>query len=744
LSRKSWLLAGALLGGLIGLAVALGIKDQYRATTQLLIDPRDLRVLKDEVSPGTVSSDAATAFVESQARVIASDSIKRRVIATEALDRDPEFDGSAPEGTIETLIRRILPKKDHLDPMVGALLTLDKKLQVRRSERTFVIDIHATSEDAIKAARIANAFAETYVDEQGRVRSDIARKAQGALTARLDELRDSVRRAEEKVQAFKDRNNIVDIGGKLVGDEQLTQAASLQSQAKARVAEAKAKYDQSRLVRVSSVEAGAVPEAVASNTITAMRAQLGAALARETELSTTLAGQHPALVAAQSQVRDARRQIADELTRISQAAKAEYDRARATELAINQRFETLKKETQTASGATVQLRELEREVEASRAVYQAFLLRARETGEQASVNTSNVRIISEAIPPVFRSNVSRKLIIIGGIMAGLAAALAAALARGVLLGLSPPPATARGPAFSPVLGDPAAQPHNRRADDATVVTMRGNGAERAAPAGWRRASGEGPAKPPLRIATPADLAAALGTQVVADLPKIGRRWALGRTEPQATVFHGRGLPLEAWDRPDQPFAKAIEALLRNPEGTPAAGGNRKLVVLGLQPGAGSSTVAVNLVLAAARQGRTPLLVDAVSGPTGLTERLAPGADLGLADVVNGRAGFVRAALQDDQTGVFFLPGQGAAREDETIAPGALERGLFPFIRRFDPVVIDAGVWGVTTLAGDLVAGADELLLVLRASQASGVDVASLRRGLGLGSTKLRGLVVMPG
>ncbi len=582
LSRKSWLLAGAILGGLLGVGAALGIKDQYRASTQLLIDPRDLRVLKDDVSPSAVSSDAATAFVESQARVIASDSIKRRVIATEGLDRDPEFDGSAPEGALDTIMRRIFPQKATLDPIVGALITLDKKLMVRRSERTFVIDIHATSEDPIKAARIANAFAETYVDEQGRVRSEVARKAQGSLTARLDELRESVRRAEEKVQAFKDRNNIVDVGGKLVGDEQLTQAASLQSQAKARVAEAKAKFDQSRLVRVSSVEAGSVPEAVASNTITAMRAQLGAALARETELSTTLAGQHPALIAAQSQVRDARRQIADELTRISQAAKAEYDRARATEQAINQRFETLKKETQTASGATVQLRELEREVEASRAVYQAFLLRARETGEQASVNTTNVRIISEAIPPVFRSNVSRKLIILGGIMAGLAAALAAALARGIFLNLRPLPAGARGPAFSPVLGEPTSQPHNRRADDATVVTMRGQGAERAAPAGWRRASGEGPAKPLRRIETPVDLAAALGTQVVAELPKIGRRWALGRAEPQATVFHGRGLPVEAWDKPDSAFARAIGALLQAPEAAVAGSGNRKLVVLGLQ------------------------------------------------------------------------------------------------------------------------------------------------------------------
>ena len=41
------------------------------------------------------------------------------------------------------------------------------------------------------------------------------------------------------------------------------------------------------------------------------------------------------------------------------------------------------------------LRELERDVVASRAVYESFLVRARETGEQERLDTKNIRVISQ-------------------------------------------------------------------------------------------------------------------------------------------------------------------------------------------------------------------------------------------------------------------------------------------------------------------------------------------------------------
>ena len=75
------------------------------------------------------------------------------------------------------------------------------------------------------------------------------------------------------------------------------------------------------------------------------------------------------------------------------------------------------------SQASVRLRELEREVEASRDVYQSFLKRSRETEEQETLNTSNARIIGDATVPQRRTfpPAMSLLAMIGFVFGGLAA-----------------------------------------------------------------------------------------------------------------------------------------------------------------------------------------------------------------------------------------------------------------------------------------------------------------------------------
>ena len=77
----------------------------------------------------------------------------------------------------------------------------------------------------------------------------------------------------------------------------------------------------------------------------------------------------------------------------------------------------------------MRLRELEREVEASRAVYQAFLTRARETGEQQSIDNTNARVISKATPPRDKSWPPRLLLLAVALVGGLGIGTGAGLMR---------------------------------------------------------------------------------------------------------------------------------------------------------------------------------------------------------------------------------------------------------------------------------------------------------------------------
>jgi uncharacterized protein involved in exopolysaccharide biosynthesis/Mrp family chromosome partitioning ATPase len=771
--RKGLILLCALAGIVLAALASLLITPKYVSTAQLFIDPRDLRVLQNEVSPTTVGSDptSITAYLESQARIIASDSIKARVVESEHLDRDPEFGGEASPGLLSRLFGGAPSKRDG---MLYALAELDRRVSVRRGERTFVIDISVTSRDPEKAARLANALANAYLEDQAAVRDAAARRATESLTGRLEELRSRLRDAENKAERFKEANNLVAAGGRSISEEQLALSNAQLVAARTRVTETKAKYEEIARTRASSLEAGAIPEALASNTMTALRAQLGAALSREADLTASLGARHPSLFAAQSQVRDARRQIAEELGRIARSAKSEYDRALAAERQTAARVDELKSGQFAAGRAGVELRELEREVESSRVVYEGFLKRARETGELSGIDTTNARIISHAMPPLQKSGMSRRTIaMLGGIGgAGVGALLALALAllgtvRPAQSGMAPAPTPPQ--AEPPMRGDrpqpaqpatgaapaarmtaaqmPTGQVPNAQVPNAQVPAVRSVDPEptRDAPskatpaaaaspvkAGWRRLTSiPGGKRLPEILATTA-------APLLATLPAVRhRRW---RREPDETrsVFQGKGPLVDVLDKPQASFARAIGQAREALQAAAGGSDSRRILIVGMRPGAGASTLALNLALDAALAGKAAILVDAGVGAANLTAAFAKDAQTGLADIVSGAAGVVRAALQDEGTGLFFLPRRGPTT---AITATQISRQFFGAARRFGPIIVDGAALGSDELTLHFAEAVDDIVLVLREGEVGRGDIEGAAAALGAQAGKIRGFVV---
>ncbi len=738
IARRHALLVGALgLVGLgIGAAAGLLTPNRYGATAQILIDPRDFRVLQNEVAPQAVGSDAAVAYLESQVRVMASDSVKRKVIDKFELAKDPDF-GSPGGGLGARFGLSGASGKEVQDPVLVALAAMDKQVLIRRNERTYVIDVTVISGDGVKSARIANAMTEVYLEDQAAVRSEAAQRASNSLTSRLSELRERVRAAEDRVEKYRAANNLVGASGKLVTEETLAVSNTQLAQARARTADAQAKYDQVRIVRPSSIEAGATPEALQSQSIAAFRAQLGSALTREADAQVLYGAQHPQLISAQAQVRDARRQIAEELARIVQAARAELDRARASELAISQQVERLKRETLTTGQSAVQLRELEREADANRQVYQAFMLRARETSEQTGVDSTNARVITEATPPLEKLGPNRKLFALGGLMAGLGLGAGLAALRELMrggrlpaLGSASDAGRAAQPAAAPIAEERAAAP---RPADGRVVPF-GAAVRGAASGRWRSAGSA--ATPPA--------AKASGGPLRLTLPALKAGWRGAGRAPQNSAFHGSAFATDGWDAPQSALGRLAMQIRDRLAIEEEAGANRKTAVLALAPGAGASLVALNLTLATAREKATPLLIDLAGGPASLSAAFAPDADLGVESVIDGGCGLIRAALQDDETGAFFLPRPAGAPRRQAPTPTRIATGLFEQTRRFDAVVIDAGSVADGALPYLLAEQADDIVVVAPAGLGDEAVSRLIQRSLGDDAAKVRVIVANQG
>ncbi|MBO0661632.1 GumC family protein [Jiella sp. MQZ9-1] len=424
-----------LLGIALSVLIALNMPHKYTAVTQVLIDPRDLKVVQNEVTPNGLPGDATLALIESQMSIIYSNDVLGAVAKKADLAKDPEFNGETK--SVLSPILSFFAKPEDADALrrrdLVTLAALRKSIDVSRDPKTFVINIALTTRDPDKSARLANLLADAFIDQIARVQSDTAKRASDALSSRLAELRQKVVDAEQAVEAYKQKYRLVGVGGRLVDDDYIVRINDQLARARGETTTLRVRAEQMKNASVDDVVKGTLPEELTSDTLNRLRTTYSELAQRRATLAATLGPRHPRLIAAEDALQSARQAIKQELQRIVSAAQTELARAERTDKELTAQVNGLKDKQLQTSADFVKLRELEREVDASRAVYEAFLLRARETGEQERLNTANVRIISSATPPLSPSSTSRKLIVIvgviGGFLVGLGLAVLAALIK---------------------------------------------------------------------------------------------------------------------------------------------------------------------------------------------------------------------------------------------------------------------------------------------------------------------------
>jgi uncharacterized protein involved in exopolysaccharide biosynthesis len=433
---KALIVAMALLGAVLGAAIAISTPKKYEATTELIVDPRDLNLTDRSLTDSILASDATLAIVENQMRVLTSGTVLNKVVDELHLNDDPEFNGSRPAFSVREFVGSLLPGHEDSAASVEdrrrviAVRTLGQSVTVQRSGKTFVISITVATENAEKSALIANTMTDVFLQTYGQIQSKKAGRATDELTSRLAELRKGVETTERKVEDFRATHDLVDAKGHLISDDQLLKLNEQLSVARAHTMELNAKAASARSVDVDSVLGGGLPEGINSPTMQDLRLQY-ATLKQEADRAAIKYGpRHPARQIVDAQLSGAKQRMATELRRIVSSLQTELKRAVQIEQDLASRLAQQKVRNGNINDDLVTLRELEREASAKRTVYEAFLLRAKQTDEQKDINTANVSVISKAFPPLDPEGPSRAMITLAGLLLGLAAGVGLGGLRG--------------------------------------------------------------------------------------------------------------------------------------------------------------------------------------------------------------------------------------------------------------------------------------------------------------------------
>ena len=406
----------------------------YRATTEILIDPRGKRLIQSEVVPtglGSSALGADTLLVDSQVEIILSRSVLGQLITKLSLTNDDEFAGEANAsllgyltGAVKALIRG--PRAFTLNPLSpydAAMKNLKEGLKVERKGNTYVVLISMDTKDPGKSARIANTIAAIYVDEKRKAAQATTQEAANSLKAKLDELRKSAVDAELRAEEFRTQNGLIGTQDLLVVKQKLRDVNAQLSTAAAQTKAARARLAQVRKLKNNAFDAGANADALQSSVMTNLLAQLSAVRAREASLAATRFSNHPALAAVQRERRAVERALRAEAARIEDRFQIEHNIAVENEKSLARQAQRHEATVGRSNVASVRLRELEAEANANRKIYQAFLVRSKEATEQIDLPTNTARIISDAVVPSRPASPVVPIVLLIGLLTGLFAGI---------------------------------------------------------------------------------------------------------------------------------------------------------------------------------------------------------------------------------------------------------------------------------------------------------------------------------
>jgi succinoglycan biosynthesis transport protein ExoP len=633
------------LAAAMGVGYVVTAAPQFTASAVVLIDHRRVRAVQDAYD--LTRGDMMGSAVESQVELLKSNKLALAVIDKLQLTKDPEFTQPRPS-LLSQIISAVSGKDDvHKQPAAGeedaerlrrtALDRLHANLEVRRLQRTLVLEIRFTSYDRFKAAQVTNGFAEAYLVDQLDSKYDATRRASSWLLDRMAELKQQVLTSDLAIQKFKADNDLISAGGKLVNEQQLGEVNTQLVTARAETAKAEARYARIKTIIDNRQTDAVVTEAIGNNVIEQLRTKFLAAAKRESEFATRLGPSHGAVAALRIEMREYERLMFEELGRIAESYLSELVIAQSREKSLRDSLKGLVGIHASANETAVALRELEREAETYRTLYQSFLQRYQEAVQQQSFPITEARIITSALVPLGPSHPKGSIILALSLLLGGFAGAALGVVR--------------------ELRDRAFRTEDQVREELTVEF--------------------------------------LGVLPLVDQPKSKPRkkpWlkmGAGQKPDAEDGAAKRLLPTQplvmrhVLDNPLSNFAETLRAVKIAADLTLAGRTPKTIGIVSVLPDEGKSTVAKNLGSLLAHLGARTLLIDADLRNPGLTRTVAPEAE----------AGIVQAALDGTPIKDLLL------HEEESklaVLPAVLQRRL-PHASEF---LASAGVRSVLKQAED--------------------------------------------
>src|SRR5579862_318353 len=591
-------------------------------------------------------------LIPTQISILQSNTLALLVIHNLNLDGRPEFSGAPKKAAASTVPTSMsLGREDEL------ISAFQSNLKVLPVPNTSIIEVTYSNPNPKLAAEVANAIADTYIEQNVKTKFDSTMQAADWLSKQLADLQIKVETSQSKLIAYQKAHGIVGTDDKQnLTFEKLNDLGKRLTEAQADRIQKESLYRIARGADPSEL-ASVLPESSLS-TLTQQRTQLHTQLA---VLTTQFGPSYPKVVEVQNELDQVNNAYKEELQNGINRVENDYFTAVQREQMLKAALAAQTAEANKLDENAIEYKTLKQEADSNRQLYDGLLQKLKEASLAAGLNSSNIRIIDKARVPRFpaRPNVPRNMLF--AVLLGLVGGIAIAFALEAVDTTVRTPEQAQSLSGLPVMA---------------VIPLKIDAVS---------ANSQGSA---------AKLLLANNKQGVARAAAL-----VSYLEPQSEI--------------SEAYRTLRTSILLSTAGQPP----QVLVFTSALPQDGKTMTSVNISLIMAKQGKRVLLVDADMRRPSVHKSFGIRPPAGLSNVLSGGAKWQDAAQPTMEPNLTVLAaGPLPPHPSALLGSGMMQDLIRDWRKHFDHVIIDTPPVLSVTVAVLLAVQADSVTLVVRSGQ----------------------------
>lgn len=418
LRKHQWLIVTFMLTVVTVVTIAsFKMKPVYEAAARVEVDKeaQTMQPFADSNSFGEYEDSEN--YIETQTKILQSETLALMTIKSMDLGRYPEFGGNP-----NAIAGQHSGGISHRPAILGAFLG---RLGVSRVPNSRLIQVQFAAEDPQLAAQVVNAHLQNFVEQNFRSKYDATIQASNWLSAELEELRIKVENSENARIAYERENKIWQIDEKQdITTQKLADLSRAATDAQTDVVQKEALYRMA-----ISADIDALPAARSNEVISSLVRRKSELAQQYADMVDQYGPNFPKVLRIAAQQKALEENLASARKTMVQSIEEEYETSKSHADLLQEALDKQKEEANELAEKLVQYHILQHDAESNKQLYDGLLQKLKEAGITAGLRSSNIRVVDPALAPSAPSRPQKSRNIMLAILVGLVGGVGLALFR---------------------------------------------------------------------------------------------------------------------------------------------------------------------------------------------------------------------------------------------------------------------------------------------------------------------------